>query len=56
MKYFFALDTKKKRHIIVANDLNEANKVISGSGLKKECLYELTVDRFDVAGFLISDK
>lgn len=56
MKYFFALDTKQKRHIIVAEDSERADIVIKSAGMEREELYQLMEDTFDIEGFLISDK
>jgi len=55
-KYFFAMEVNGNRHIIVAEDIAEANDVMESAGLKKEVLYELLPNTFSVSGFLISDK
>lgn len=56
MKYFLAVDTNKKRHIIVAHEIGEASRFAVEEGISTECLYELKADTFNEVGFLISDR
>lgn len=55
MRYFMVIDINKKRHIVVAHDINDAKRIASASIQESEC-YELKPDTFNNPGFLISDK
>jgi ribosomal protein L24 len=54
-KYFFILDAKGKRHIVVAQDEVQAKVIIEGVGVETVDLYELQPNTFKKAGFLISE-
>jgi hypothetical protein len=51
MKYFFVMDKKKKRHVIIASDEKEAKSFVKNLNY----IYELKEDTFNSPGFLISD-
>ena len=56
MKYFFAQEPNGKRHIVVANEIEDVATIFTNANLILEDVYELTPDVFDAPGFLISDK
>jgi len=56
MKYFFINDTKNKRHIVVANELSDVERIAKDSKIKVDNFYELEPDTFKDEGFLFSDK
>ncbi len=55
MKYFFAIDSKGTRHVIVAQDLASANEFAENDEDFQAC-YELTAETFTIPGYLISSK
>ena len=56
MKLFFLVDSKGKRHIIVANDQSEAVTIATNAEVSIRDIYEIKPDTYDKPGFLISDK
>jgi len=56
MKYFFVMDTKGKRHIVVAQELSNVSEIVKDSKLEVDYAYELEPDTFKDQGFLFSDK
>lgn len=56
MKYFFVVDTKGKRHIVIAQEFSNVAEIVKDSKLEVDYSYELEPDTFKNQGFLISDK
>ena len=59
MKYYFASTTDDYTHVIVAASLENAKAVIRNGGLTTkpdQDIYELTPNKFDSEGFLVSMK
>jgi len=54
MKYFIAISTKAKRHLLAADNEDEAHKIASQNFTVKD-LYELTENTFKDTGFIFSD-
>lgn len=55
MKYFFAQNLKLRSYLIVANDEEEALKIAHENKIDG-CIYELTPDKFDTVGVLITGE
>ena len=55
MKYFFAQDLKNRSYLIAARDEEEAMKLAAANQIDG-VLYELTPDKFECSGFLITGK
>jgi len=56
MKYFFVVDTKGKRHIVVGKELSDVERIVKDSKLKVDYAYELEPNTFKDEGFLFSDN
>lgn len=56
MKYFFVLDKSGKRHIVVAENIDNAVEVAEKAEIERVDIYELKEGTFREQGILISDK
>lgn len=56
MKYYFVKDTQDRRHIVVAKNNDDVERILKDAEIVSEYYYELREDTFDTIGFLISDN
>jgi len=54
MKYYIAISSKNKRHLIAANDEDGARKIAEGN-FRLLNIYELEEDTFTEPGFIFND-